>query len=203
MAALVELTDHAAPAGKRGAALLRSLRGMGRVIVAFSGGTDSAYLAWAANHVAGRQTRWPSRPIRLRCRNPTSAMPRRSCSGSASPTSTSRRTSSTTPITRRNDARPLLPLQGRAVHPPGAGGPRARIPAHHLRRERGRSGRLPPGPERREEASGGRAAGRCRPDQGRDPRTLPPGGPAHLGPPGVGVPEFPHSLRDARSPSRT
>jgi len=26
---------------------------MGRVIVAFSGGTDSAYLAWAANHVLG------------------------------------------------------------------------------------------------------------------------------------------------------
>jgi uncharacterized protein len=32
-------------------ALFASLASKGRVIVAFSGGTDSAYLAWAANHV--------------------------------------------------------------------------------------------------------------------------------------------------------
>src|SRR4029077_773834 len=33
--------------------LFESLRLMDRVIVAFSGGTDSAYLAWAANRVLG------------------------------------------------------------------------------------------------------------------------------------------------------
>jgi uncharacterized protein len=33
--------------------LLASLAGLGRVIVAYSGGTDSAYLAWAANQALG------------------------------------------------------------------------------------------------------------------------------------------------------
>jgi uncharacterized protein len=34
--------------------LFTNLRNLERVIVAFSGGTDSAYLAWAANHVLGK-----------------------------------------------------------------------------------------------------------------------------------------------------
>src|ERR1039457_7062642 len=34
--------------------LFAHLRSLERVMVAFSGGTDSAYLAWAANHVLGK-----------------------------------------------------------------------------------------------------------------------------------------------------
>lgn len=52
MATLVGVMDTAALAKKQDA-LFAALRGMGRVIVAYSGGTDSAYLAWAAHHALG------------------------------------------------------------------------------------------------------------------------------------------------------
>jgi len=57
MATLVSLSPPPAldPADllERQDALLSILRGMGRVIVAYSGGTDSAYLAWAATQALG------------------------------------------------------------------------------------------------------------------------------------------------------
>jgi pyridinium-3,5-biscarboxylic acid mononucleotide sulfurtransferase len=52
MAALVELSDTARLREKEDK-LFSVLKGLERVIVAYSGGTDSAYLAWAAHRVLG------------------------------------------------------------------------------------------------------------------------------------------------------
>ena len=52
MATLVGVMDAAALDAKQ-QKLFATLTGLGRVIVAYSGGTDSAYLAWAAHRVLG------------------------------------------------------------------------------------------------------------------------------------------------------
>jgi len=52
MTSLVELSDPVRLREKE-EKLLSILSGLGRVIVAYSGGTDSAYLAWAAHQALG------------------------------------------------------------------------------------------------------------------------------------------------------
>src|SRR6478672_654211 len=56
MATLVGLTT-ASQLEEKERRLFDALSSMGRVIVAFSGGTDSAYLAWAAHRVLGANAR--------------------------------------------------------------------------------------------------------------------------------------------------
>lgn len=53
MAALVNLRADSASLDAKERALFECLEKLGRVIVAYSGGTDSAYLAWAAHRVLG------------------------------------------------------------------------------------------------------------------------------------------------------
>ena len=53
MAALVNLRADPAALDRKEQALFECLGKLGRVIVAYSGGTDSAYLAWAAHRVLG------------------------------------------------------------------------------------------------------------------------------------------------------
>jgi len=60
MSTLVGLGNSATASGSLGLQekerkLFRILEGLGRVLVAYSGGTDSAYLAWAAGRVLGDQ----------------------------------------------------------------------------------------------------------------------------------------------------
>ena len=174
MPAPVELTSPARLREKE-EQLFAILRGMGRMLVAFSGGTDSAYLAWAAHRARGRRGarhygrfRFHSRIAQARRRSLRRAIRHRP--------RVHRDARVRQPGLRAQRSRPLLPLQGRAVHAPGTSGPPARLCAHHLRRERGRPGRLPAGPGRRPTAPGGRPAGRCRPDQGRYPRAVAAGG---------------------------
>jgi uncharacterized protein len=53
MAALVNLRADGTALHAKEQTLFTCLQKLGRVIVAYSGGTDSAYLAWAAHHVLG------------------------------------------------------------------------------------------------------------------------------------------------------
>ena len=55
--------ETAANLAAKHALLDQHLRASGRTLIAYSGGVDSAFLAWAAHQVSGQTTCWRSSPI--------------------------------------------------------------------------------------------------------------------------------------------
>ena len=171
--------------------------GMRRVIVAYSGGTDSAYLAWAAHRALGDDAiaiTADSASIPESHKRDAEAFARE-CGFRHEYIETHEFDN---PDYVKNDPNRCFHCKDELFTELDASGPRARDRAHRLRRERGRPGRLPARTARRQTAPGGSAAGGCRIDQSRDPRAIAPGQPLHLGPAGLGLPEFANSLRNAR-----
>ena len=98
------------------------LRPLDRVLVAYSGGTDSAYLAWAAHQALGERAS-PSPRTRPPFPNRTNVMPPsmlRVCGFRHELIPTFEFDN---PGLRQERRRPLLSLQGRVVHAPGRQSP--------------------------------------------------------------------------------
>ena len=174
-------------------ALRETLSSLGTVIVAYSGGVDSAYLACVANETLGdRALRRHRRQSELP-RAPSPDGRRRSRTRSASATRSSGPNELDRPEYRANPTnRCYFCKHELYTHLSRIA---ARAPRDRRRRQqRRRSRRLSAGPAGRARVRRAQPARRGRSPQGRDPRAVAPRGPADLGRAGVGVPVVAHSL---------
>ena len=167
---------------------------MGSVVVAFSGGVDSAYLAVRAHQLLG------SRTLAVTADSASLAQVQRSQAARlAADFSFAHRF---LPTAELDDARyvqntpgPLLPLQGGAVPVADSAGPGRGLRPRCLRLHRRRPRRLPARASGGPGSRGQEPLGRCQPDQSGDPDPLASPGAFHLGPSGLSLSGLSHRLR--------
>ena len=165
------------PAGldERRARLEALIRGLGRALVAYSGGVDSALVLKVCRDVLGQgATCWACSPSRRATPQPRAGS--RRCAWRARIDADGARDPAPQELANPDYAaqpgQPLLLLQADAVRRPGAAAEAERLRDHCRRLQRRRRGRPPAGPPGGARAGRAQPAARSRAEQGRHPRAV-------------------------------
>ena len=150
----------------------RGSTALGSVLVAYSGGVDSAFLAVTATQVLGE------RALCVTADSPSYPDHHRDLAIGTARAFNLRHEMvahlrGRAPRLPRQSGQPLLLLQARALHAPDGHRPRARLRRRGRRQQRRRPRRLPARPAGGARVRRPQPARRSRPDQGRDPRAGP------------------------------